>query len=398
MPHARTACRPGPLLCLGAACALLPVHGATAQAPTSGRLVIIGGGLARDNGAVYRAVLDGRDGDGPVCVIPTASATPESSMESAVSSFETHGGAGAAVGVAGLTVDNPGSASDPAVVGALGRCTGYFFVGGVQARIVTLFRPEGRPTPALETVTRRFREGAVLSGSSAGAAVMSDPMIAGGASGAMAGGVRRSAADAADDDSAGEDDPAPVTVTPGLGFFPALVDQHFLARGRFGRLLVAVLDLAEFDLGFGIDENTALVVEGDTARAVGASGVVVVDAREAPAPGAAAAGARLHLMSGGDRFDLLSRTLAIDPAKRSLDAGTDLVPPEDPFARWAFLHLLEGFAASHLRELALPVPGGWIALRKQPGFVARGRDGGGVQGTTAGLSLRGLSVELDRGR
>ena len=45
-----------------------------------GRLVVIGGGLQAENTAVYQAILDGRDGEGPICVFPTASAEPRESV------------------------------------------------------------------------------------------------------------------------------------------------------------------------------------------------------------------------------------------------------------------------------------------------------------------------------
>jgi len=382
------------------AAAHLPATAATAQGGSAaGRLVIIGGGSLGSRPDVYRAVLDAREGSGPVCVIPTASATPESSLQSAVRAFDTHGGAGAAVGVPELTVAAPASGSDPAVVEALGRCSGYYFVGGVQSRIVTVFRPDGRSTPALETVQRRIREGAVVSGSSAGAAIMSHPMIGGGASGAMAGGVRRAGAESTEDPDAPGGALDLVSIQPGLGFFPeAIVDQHFLARGRFGRLLVSVLDMPEFDLGFGIDESTALVVDGGTASVVGASAVVVIDGAGAVREGDVTRGVRVHLMSPGDRFDLETRRFVGDPAKAALPATSAAVPvPDDLFARWAFFHLLDALARSSQTEVSLPVSGGQILLRKDADFGARGLEGQGVEGTTAGLSVTGLTVELRRG-
>jgi len=396
---------PGLLLGLSftAAAPAAPAHAQDA----AGRLVIIGGGLSRENEAVYRAVLEARNGDGPLCIIPTASASPEGSIESAVRNFDNYGGAGTARGIEPLTVDNPQSASDPAVVQRLRACSGYYFVGGQQSRIVTVFRPEGRPTPAYEAVLERFRAGAVVSGSSAGAAIMSDPMIAGGASGAMAAGVRRSggaraaapASPPADpDDEAAEDAGARVSITPGLGFFDGLADQHFLARGRFGRLLVAVLELTEFDVGFGVDENTALVVERGAAWPVGASGVVVVDERGArPLDGGGATGVRVHLLGAGDRFDLATRSVSIETGKRDLPVtGSPVVAPQELFSRWTLLHTLDALGRSPQPSLEVPVPGGTIVFTKGSGFTARSRDGTGVQETPAGLSVTGLLVELRR--
>ena len=64
---------------------------------------------------VYQAILDGRAGEGPICVFPTASAEPQESMESAMSRIDAVGGAGTAIGVF-LTVDNPEVAALPATV------------------------------------------------------------------------------------------------------------------------------------------------------------------------------------------------------------------------------------------------------------------------------------------
>ncbi|MCJ7629730.1 MAG: cyanophycinase, partial [Longimicrobiales bacterium] len=227
-------------------------------APPTGRLVIIGGGLRSDNTDVYQAVLDGRDGEGPFCVFPTASADPQGSMDSAISAFDAVGGDGIAKGIF-LTVDNPEDAASPEIVTEIEACSGFYFVGGQQGRIVQLFRPEEGDTPAYQALLARNRAGAVVSGSSAGAAIMTDPRIGGGSSaGALQEGVR------------GDGEGEGVVLEKGLGLLEtAFVDQHFLARGRWGRLLVAVLATDSFDLGMGNDENTALVVEGNSAWVVG---------------------------------------------------------------------------------------------------------------------------------
>src|SRR3954470_8737710 len=242
----------------------------------AGRLVIVGGALAANNESVYRAILDARAGTGPFCIFPTAGASPDSAMASPVAAFERYAGAGTAKGVL-VSSQRLESAHDPAIVAQIRQCSGFFFIGGVQSRVVAAFRPQGKSTPAYEALMQRWREGAVVSGSSAGAAIMSDPMIAGGTSaGAITRGLRRTTVAASDSNEA----TSGVTITTGLGFFPAaLADQHFLARGRFGRLLVALVDLDQFNLAFGIDENTALVVDGGTVWTAGASGVVIMDER-----------------------------------------------------------------------------------------------------------------------
>lgn len=362
-----------------------------------GRLVIIGGGLEATNESVYRTILDGRLGNGPVCVFPTAAATPDSAMAGPVANFDKFGGANTATGIL-ISEGKPETARDPALVAKIRGCSGFFFVGGIQSRVSRAFRPDGKSSPAYEALMARWREGAVVSGSSAGAAVMSDPMIAGGTSpGAMTAGVRPVSLALAD-----ADDPSDaVTLTTGLGFFPAaLADQHFLARGRFGRLLVTLLDLEQFDLAFGVDENTALVVDGGTVWTAGASGVVVMDERGVQHDRRSANGVRVHLLGAGDRFDLAKRTITLTADKRPLTSPAapvgDVAAPKDVFARWELLHLLDRFARSSQTELAIPASGGRITLRKTSAFRAVAKDGVGVQGAPAGLSMTGLTMDLVR--
>lgn len=380
------------LLVLGLA---LPAGPAQAQEP--GRLVIVGGGLSGANGAVYGAVLEGVARNGPLCVIPTASASPERSMRGQVARFEEHGGPGSAVGVL-LSVEEPAAARDAGVVARLSTCGGFYFTGGVQSRITRLLRPGGVSTPALDAIRARHRQGALVAGSSAGAAIMSDPMIAGGGSaaalerGVVGGGV---------------------SVEPGLGFFAGLTDQHFLARGRIGRLLVAVLELDGVHLGFGIDENTALVVDGTRAHVVGASGVVVVDGREARrAPdGHGGSGLRVSLLGAEDTFDLATRRVHVAAGKRPLPPATDvlaggadgeggpsgagsLADADALFERWRFLHLLDALGRTSIAEVHAPVGDYDVVLRKARGFTALAGEGEGVRGAPGGLSVGPLLVDV----
>ena len=96
-----------------------------------------------------------------------------------------------------------------------------------------------------------------MSGSSAGAAIMSDPMITSGSS-----------VEALVYPPAPQPHDTRLSVGRGLGFFPlGLVDQHFLQRGRLGRLVAAMMATG-WPHGFGIDENTAMVIaDGRLTRA-----------------------------------------------------------------------------------------------------------------------------------
>jgi cyanophycinase len=370
-----------------------------------GALVIIGGGLSAENEAVYRVILEARQGGGPLCVVGTAGADPEGSSASAVARFARWGGEGAARAHP-LSSEDPQAARDPEVLAALAECSGYFFVGGVQSRIVALLRPEreGQPlAPAGKVMMERWREGAVVSGSSAGAAMMSDPMIAGGSSaGAFAHGV-------------GDEG---VRLAPGLGFLPELlVDQHFLARGRIGRLLVAALEPGGVPLAAGIDENTALVVRGTELEVVGASGVVMVDAREGAVGGgegglpSGAREVRLELLGPGDRFSILPGSVVRPAGDRVTLPAHPWVEWEGPegglFEPWVFLHFLDGVGRGSqaaptpgAARVGMRVEGGFLRFRAGEGFRALGDpdgEGEGVEGSTAGLSVGPILVEVWRG-
>jgi cyanophycinase len=107
----------------------------------------------------------------------------------------------------------------------------------------------------------------------------------------------------------------PLGLSRGLGLLPeVIVDSHFAERGRFGRLLSAVAQEPAL-LGVGIDEDTAVVVEGGRFRTIGRGAVYVVDGRELayvdpaerPLGLGAAHGARVHFLTAGGAFDLTHR-------------------------------------------------------------------------------------------
>jgi cyanophycinase len=164
--------------------------------------------------------------------------------------------------------------------------------GGSQLRLMRALEKTGVP----EAIRARHRGGAVVGGTSAGAAVMSGRMISGDAELET---LRRGT----------------TQFHAGLALWPeAVVDQHFLRRRRFNRLLSAVLDRPEL-IGVGIDEVTAVIVSGDRFEVLGRSGVVVIDARHATGEksekGATAAvsDVRLHVLREGMTFDVKTGTV-----------------------------------------------------------------------------------------
>jgi cyanophycinase len=117
---------------------------------------------------------------------------------------------------------------------------------------------------------------------------------------------------------------------PGLGFLPGVViDQHFSERGRLGRLITALIR-EPVVLGFGIDENTAMVVTDSQIEIIGQGSVTIVDESESTHNNMdeilrdeplAICGAKLHILPHGYKFDLKTR-------KPILNNGTavDAVP------------------------------------------------------------------------
>ena len=174
--------------------------------------------------------------------------------------------------------------------------TGVFFCGGDQSRLRTLV---GSRTN--EILRDRLAAGLVVAGTSAGATAMGRTMILGG--------------DGPDVSASA------VRTGPGLGLVPkVLIDMHFGERGRLPRLLSAVAANPDH-LGVGIDENTAILVTGDSFEVLGTGVATVADAERATVIHPAGEcdpitlfGVRLHLLPAGCLFDITRRTPAIGPA------------------------------------------------------------------------------------
>jgi cyanophycinase len=273
--------------------ALAPTASSPADGPRpKGSLVIVGGGSRTDEMMRRFVELAGGRGRARVAVVPMASEEAGASGRELAAELDSLG-AGALV----FLVDSSQAESE-AAVRRLDSVTGIWFGGGDQARLT---RALGG-TASLRAMHQRYRDGAVVGGTSAGAAIMSDSMITGNQTppGDTTGYY-------------GDEFPAiarhRVQVAPGLGFLPgAIVDQHFIRRERHNRLLSAVLERPML-IGVGIDESTALEVGPDGRwKVMGESEVMVYDARQARVavlPGArlGATDVRVHLLPPGSIYD-----------------------------------------------------------------------------------------------
>jgi len=180
------------------------------------------------------------------------------------------------------------------ILEALEKATGIFITGGNQLRLSTILGG----TPVARAIRRLNADGVHMAGTSAGAAIISEHMIAGGRGG-----------------------PSPresgVVLAPGLGLTNrAIIDQHFNKRGRLGRLLAA-LSFNPFVCGLGIDENTAAFIDPDgVLEVVGHGTVTVVDPADLrhssmsyvrKAEAISLVGLKLHVLASGSHFNLETR-------------------------------------------------------------------------------------------
>ena len=271
------------------------------------KLAVIGGRLEDDNDAIYAEMH--RLSGGRIVVFPTASAEPEVVGAETVEVFRNHGfdvvlaavhGEGAAL-----------AARDPVIVALVQDYGSVFFTGGDQALITGALAPKGVESPVLAAIRQAHAAGGLIAGSSAGAAIMSGVMISGGTS-----------LEAATYGVVPNPDKPGLLMGKGLGFFPwGMVDQHFIKRGRFGRLVIAMAD-SGVRRGFGIDENTALFVDGPQGHVIGEFGVFVLDMKGAKQD------KRRHSIEGitfgyaddGDSIDLADGRILPGAEKRAVGA------------------------------------------------------------------------------
>ncbi len=267
------------------------LHAQAATGATRGTLYIVGGGP--QPAALVREFVDlaGGAGKARIVVFAMASASGQTSGEAKAKDLRALGAE-----AVNIWVQRDGADAD-SVVNAVRNATGIWFGGGDQSRLTAALGGSRTATAIME----RYRAGAVVGGTSAGAAVMSAVMLTGDEK--RPGGARRDTTL-----SMGTIDRDNITTADGFGLIDhAIIDQHFLRRKRHNRLISLVLE-REPHLGVGIDESTAIVVEPDGRwRVAGASVAVIYDARRSAITTAGtllgASGMSMHVLPAGGRFD-----------------------------------------------------------------------------------------------
>ena len=193
-----------------------------------------------------------------------------------------------------LHVENREDALNAENIELIEKASLIFFTGGDQLRITSILGG----TPLYSCMKRKYAEGCVFVGTSAGASVMSDTMIV-----------------------KGMDDESPrkctLKMAPGLGLINGvIIDQHFAQRGRVGRILIGVAENPEV-LGIGIDEDTSIIVNKDNVlRVLGSGAVYIIDGSNISDTNVSEQhqdemlsifDVKMHVLKNGDKFDLKTR-------------------------------------------------------------------------------------------
>ncbi|WP_163557744.1 cyanophycinase [Halomonas sp. NO4] len=221
-----------------------------------GRIVAIGGAEDRTSDLeilrqVFALAPQGHD---EVAVIATASSIPDEVLPDYEAAFSRLG----ASRVHSLAIRDRRQAAEADTVRLIEQSGVIFFTGGDQLRLTNVLG--GSAT--LTAIRHRLKEGAVVAGTSAGAAAMPGTMIY---NGTAADALRKGA----------------VNMTFGLGLVEGLIiDSHFLERGRFTRLMEVGATNPEY-LGVGLGEDAAVIIhQNRVLEAIGTGHVILIDSRD----------------------------------------------------------------------------------------------------------------------
>lgn len=262
-----------------------------AEGEERGWIVPIGGAEDKESGRRilkrFVQLCGGRDAD--IVILPTASKLPDTGRK--YQELFDRLEAGRASSIEFHTRDDGGNDD---YLRRIESASGVFFTGGNQLRISTILGG----TQAAKLIRERNARGVPVAGTSAGAGILSEHMIAFGREGGSPRGNS-------------------VRLAPGLGLTNRfIIDQHFRQRDRLGRL-VAALAYNPFAIGIGLDEDTAAFIGPDnTLEVEGSGGVTVVDAGELQFSSMAEVrereavcllGLRVHILTAGATFNLHTR-------------------------------------------------------------------------------------------
>lgn len=265
-----------------------------------GKLIAVGGGEDKtgENRILQEFVRAAGGKKSNIVVITAATDKPE---EVAAEYLEVFRGLEAGK-ITALDVSTRADAVKPESIKAVEEATAVYFTGGDQLHITSLMGG----TELHKTIHERYEKDLLVGGTSAGAAMMGNSMIISG-------------------DSDENPRMGAVELSPGTDLIVGcIVDTHFSQRGRHGRLLTAVAHSPQ-ELGIGLDEDTAMIIDDNKFTVLGAGVVTVFDCgvmsyTNLPyvekGDSVTLADVKIHVLSEGHRFDLETRQIVLETEKQ----------------------------------------------------------------------------------
>ena len=265
--------------------------------PSTGSLVIAGGAV-RDPAIVATFLSLAGGADAPIVVIPTAGGADDYDQSwPGLALFVVHG----AINVTVLHTTDREVANSDAFVQSIREARGVWFSGGRQWRLADAYLHTAVHREIQEVLDR----GGVVGGSSAGATILGDYLVRG-------------------------DTATNVTMMgdheEGMAFVRGVaIDQHLLRRNRQFDLIEVIRERPDL-LGIGLDEDTAIIVQGDTFEVIGQSYAVIYDHQRI-----LDSGGLFYFLAPGDTFDMSTRVSARPRDRAGPNARmTDRPWPEGP--------------------------------------------------------------------
>jgi len=315
----------------------------------------IGGALEEDNDAIYEAMRTAAGGRTPVILIAGSSSE---NLEIAQNNYNTSPAQGQAAFAAHgfephfipIAIDNYKEASvSQSNIDLADIATIAYFSGGDQGKHARSFlNDDGTDSRLMTSVRQLFANGGVLTGSSAGDHVLSDPMHANSYSHEVL--TKNSPVKILPVDYKKIDDNSQMFLSTGFGFAKSygLTDSHFDARGRLGRLVVAMV-CSNQNIGIGIDEDTAMFIKGNEGKVIGRNGVIIANTWEASTNAGSGKpfegkDIKLNYLSDGDIFNFdLAQVIT---AKIKIEEAGTALGTEDIFGEYATTDTMKSLASS----------------------------------------------------
>jgi cyanophycinase len=225
-------------------------------------------------------------------IIATASTIPETMEEMYQQAYQTAG----FTHIGFIRIENKEEANDPSIIKRIEYCHAVFFTGGDQSRLTKVLND----TEVLNAIKKKYHDDKnfIVAGTSAGAMAIPETIITDG--------IFREALM--------KDD---IKIGKGFDLIEnVIVDTHFIIRGRFARLALAV-SMNPSCLGIGLGEDTALTISnGNEAECTGSGMVIIIDGKEIGKTNSTTVdectpiiieNLKVHILSEGSKFLLTER-------------------------------------------------------------------------------------------